>query len=193
MIRTWLAKRAPIPLIWCVRVNLYMLCQCNTKGSSQAFKELLSFFPAPKSLFNSRLVLTCVYDSGSDVAPQLEQALCSTKVMANFRCGTQCRASHMSSSAEGATCAWMRTSIFSKHSAASSMQPNWKRFWSKNVEANALRRASGGRAVSVDDWSCEKSSWNKKKRLLYKLELAKIQTRSDYIKYWTKFNAIMDK
>lgn len=54
------------------------------------------------------LFITCVKGSGSEVAWQAPQTLCSTSIMANLRCGTQCGARHASSSrrsAHAATCA----------------------------------------------------------------------------------------
>jgi hypothetical protein len=57
--------------------------------------------------------LTCVNGSGSEVAPQAPQTLCSTRVIANFWCGTQCSALHMSSGSLLAKWKWMRSKIFS--------------------------------------------------------------------------------
>lgn len=46
-----------------------------------------------------------------------------------------------------------------KHSAASSMKPSWKRCWFKNVSANARRSASGGKADSWLYCNCANNSY----------------------------------
>lgn len=111
---------------------------------------------------NNYIYVTWVKDSGSEVAPQALQMLCSTKVIANFWWGMQCLALHMSSASSLAICIWMRSSMFSKHSAASSMKPSWKRCWSKKLSARARLSASGGKAVSWENCNCANSSCNKR-------------------------------
>jgi len=59
------------------------------------------------------IIRTCVKGSGSDVAPQAPQTLCSTSVMANFWCGTQCLALHISSASPVAMWRCMRKRMFS--------------------------------------------------------------------------------
>lgn len=71
-----------------------------------------------KRIFQGEVVVTCVKrtwvnGSGSEVAPQAPQTLCSTSVIANFWCGTQCRALHMSSASPLAMCKWILRRMFS--------------------------------------------------------------------------------
>lgn len=54
-----------------------------------------------------------------------------------------------------------------KHSAASSMKPSWKRCSSLKVSAKAWRRLSEGRALSRLCWNWEKIPWRGKKNPVY--------------------------
>lgn len=107
---------------------------------------------------------TWVKGRGSEVAPHALHSPCSTRAIANFRWGRQCGALHMSSGLAGsAACACKRSRMFSKHSAASAMQPSRKRRWPQNGAAKALRTSSAGKARSRLNCSCENSSWNKER------------------------------
>lgn len=48
--------------------------------------------------------------------------------------------------------------LLTKHSAASSILPNWNRCWSWNVEASACRRTSGAKACPTELEKCPKIS-----------------------------------
>lgn len=67
--------------------------------------------------------------------------------------------------------AWKCLSWFSwsewtltKHSAASSMWPNWKRCWLVKESARALRRASGGREAWSLYWNWVKMTYGKRRK-----------------------------
>lgn len=51
-----------------------------------------------------------------------------------------------------------------KHSAASSMKPSWKRCSSLKASANALRRLCEGKACSLLCWNWEKMPWRDNRR-----------------------------
>lgn len=143
---------------------------------------------------NLKTNFTCVNDNGSDVAPHAPQMLCSTNVIANFWWGIQCLALHISSASPCAICMWIRKSIFSKHSAASSIKPNWKRFWSKKLSAKALRSASGGNAVSCENCNWENNSCKKKKEKNINLNSFKISIEAFiYNNIFSLFNAAISK
>lgn len=88
--------------------------------------------------------------------------------MANFWWGMQCWALHISWDSPCAMCMCILSKMFSKHSAASSINPNWKRCWSEKLSASAFLRASGGKADSLENCSWENSSCNKKQYILVK-------------------------
>lgn len=54
------------------------------------------------------------------------------------------------------------THILTKHSAASSIKPNWKRCSSLKVSARAMRRLSEGSARSLLSWNCENIPYKRK-------------------------------
>lgn len=146
---------------------IYKRCISLVHSKPTIFFKILAIrkrklFLSHQRCITEKIILTCVKESGSEVAPHELQTLCSTKVMANFWWGMQCLALHMSSASSWAMCMCILRSMFSKHSAASSMKPSWKRCWSKKLSARALRRASGGRAVSWENCNWENSSCNKK-------------------------------